>query len=102
MSESQQHIQALKDRNWRVRQEVVEVLGNLGDASAIPLLSKALNDGTISVRESAADALGKCGILALPFLKRVLHDGSWRVRLRAEQALEAMGVEEEPLSLLSS
>jgi hypothetical protein len=56
-----QYIEALKDKNWDVRQSAADALGNIGDASAVPALIEALKDENKGVRGNAAGALGKIG-----------------------------------------
>ncbi len=52
-------IKALGDNNPRVRESVVEALGQIGGESAIPKLIKALEDEDEDVRDAAAEALGE-------------------------------------------
>jgi HEAT repeat protein len=51
----------LKDKNWWVRKTTAEALGNIGpDAeSAVPALTKSLQDADDNVRKAAAEALKK-------------------------------------------
>jgi HEAT repeat protein len=73
----------------RVRSDAAEILGKIGDASAIPALIEALQDEEPSVRGCAADALGRIGdVAAVPALieawnardrweRRPSHDALW-------------------------
>jgi len=52
----------LKDRDPKVRVKAVELLGDVGDASATPALMKSLSDENREVRWNSALAAPKCGI----------------------------------------
>jgi HEAT repeat protein len=52
-------IGALRDQNAAVRREAALALGRIGDASAIPPLSKALGDENAVVRGAAAQAIAE-------------------------------------------
>lgn len=52
----------IKDRDARVRAKAVELLGEIGDASATPALMKSLSDENSEVRWHSVLASPKCGI----------------------------------------
>jgi len=52
-------IEALKDRDTRVRQRAAEALGDWQDAQAVASLAQALNDENENVRKAVAAALAK-------------------------------------------
>jgi HEAT repeat protein len=86
-------LDALKNRNSRVRQKAVEALGNVGkaDPAAIPALIGALEDPDPTIRGKAALALLKSGRdakEAIPALNQLLQDKDAKVRLYAAKALE--------------
>ena len=54
-------IQALKDEEEDVREEVVWALGRIRNAKAIELLKQATSDKSIHVRKAAAEALANIG-----------------------------------------
>ncbi|OYT69288.1 MAG: hypothetical protein CFK49_12415, partial [Armatimonadetes bacterium JP3_11] len=54
-------IQALRDEWSNVRSVACEALGAIGDASAVPALIKALEDGDWRVRSAACGALERLG-----------------------------------------
>ena len=61
-----------------VRKFIVDILGKVNDARAIPALMAALQDRDPNVRGSAAEALGKLGAReAVPQLLRLLDDEEW-------------------------
>ncbi len=52
--------EALRDKgNWPLRSHAALVLGDLGDRSAVPYLTKALGDAHPTVRQNAHEALEK-------------------------------------------
>jgi HEAT repeat protein len=86
-------LEALKDKNPRVRQRAVEALGNVGkaDPAAIPALIGALQDPNPTIRGKVALALLKSGRdaeEAVPALTQLLQDKDAKVRLYAAKALE--------------
>ncbi len=74
-------IEALKDARWYVRKNAGWELGDVGDASAIPVLIKALGDENGDVRRHVAWGLGiiviKCeSIEALEEVEKGIVEGS--------------------------
>jgi len=66
-------IKALGDEKAeKVRSNVAEALGKIGDAQAVPALIEALSDEVWGVRYSAARALGEIGEPAVPALIEAL------------------------------
>jgi len=77
-----------------IREDVVELLGELGDRDAAPDLMKVLGDPEPWVRAKAADALGALGhASAGTALIRLLEDDSDAVRFRAAEALGRLRTE---------
>ena len=63
--------------DWAVREQVVDILGQIRDQSVIPLLKQALDDVDWRVRLSAVNAIGNYGAeIAQPILKAKLNDQS--------------------------
>ena len=58
---AQQELAALKNRRWDIRHRAAEILGYLGDKSAIPGLLDALKDEILAVRLAAAQSLAYLG-----------------------------------------
>ncbi len=54
-------IAALKDTDWKVRQQAAEALGQLRDGYALEPLTAALQDEVSAVRATAVAALGALG-----------------------------------------
>jgi HEAT repeat protein len=52
-------IEALKDKDERLRSHAAHVLGRIGDSRAVEPLIEMLNDENMMVRAGAADALGR-------------------------------------------
>ena len=85
-------IQALKDRNARVRKRAAVILGTIGDLRAVEPLVEALNDVDVFVRCTVATNLGRIGDeTAVKALIDALKDEDGRVRIDAERALEEIG-----------
>jgi HEAT repeat protein len=84
-----------KAKNFSTRAVAVRVLGLLpGDAHALAIAEKALQDEDDSVRTAAATALGQIGIKrAVPDLRDLLNDRDTGVVLAAAHALTALGDE---------
>ena len=88
----EQWVQALQDRDGRVRAKAVEALGNVGaaDAAVVPVLVGALKDRDAGVRVAATLALLKIGPAAeeaVPALIDGQNDKDARVREYAAKAL---------------
>jgi HEAT repeat protein len=86
-------LQALHDRDARVRRKAVEELSNVGSANpaVIPALIEALDDREAGVRGAAVLALLKIGpdaSEAIPALRKVQKDKDAKVRAYATKALE--------------
>ncbi len=96
-------LKVLHERDERVRQIAIEVLGRAGDSAAVPSLLKVLGDRNASVRSSAAGALGQIGDnTAVPELLKVLGDRDEEVRSSAAQALGQIGDSTAVLELLKA
>ena len=78
-------VEALKDEDKDVRAHAAETLGNIGDPSAIPALTEALNDA--GVRIIATEALGKLGASGVPALVEALRCSHPGVNITAASAL---------------
>ena len=75
-----------------MRRTAVGALGQIGDASAVPVLIEALKDREDIVRSSAAFALCKiCKSFAVPALGIAWKDLSISYRLRVIEALDEIG-----------
>lgn len=89
-------VQALDDRDAKVRKNAVLKLGNVGpsEPAVLPALRKALRDGDAGVRADAILALMKCGPAAreaVPTLDELRrHDRDPQVRAYAGRALEKL------------
>jgi len=98
-------IQALGDRDWRVRRSATDALAALkADAKpAVAALTKALKDKDAWVRAGAAVALGRIGPEAkegAPALAEAAVDGDLWVRKCALESLGRGGVTEDKELLL--
>jgi hypothetical protein len=75
------YITDLQDENYIVRWNASIVLGQIGDASAVPSLIEALKDKNEYVRKRAAFALGRIGDSdTLP--RKILAVSQWSVQER--------------------
>jgi len=86
-------VAALADaEDWAMRSAVCRALGQLGQASTVPVLIDALGDEVEIVRKSAAVALGEIGDeAAVPALMDALNDSFYSVRYPAMKALVKIG-----------
>ncbi len=90
-------INALKDKDWDVREAVAEALGKsgstaLGDSRAVEPLINALKHEHWRVREAAAEALGNLGdSRAVEPLINALKDEDYGVQEIAAEALGKIG-----------
>jgi HEAT repeat protein len=86
-------VHMLTDQAYQVRKAAVQVLGEMGDARAIPHLAGTLNDQAVGIRCYAVEALEKLGNpQVVPWLMVALKNRATRVRLAALKALLHMGV----------
>lgn len=83
---------AFADPSALLRHEIAYVLGQMGDAHAVPHLVRVLEeDPHVMVRHEAAEAMGAIGDpSALPVLQRFLHDPNPEVAQSCEVALDLM------------
>jgi HEAT repeat protein len=86
-------LEALHDRDARIRIKAVESLGNVGtdNPATVPALVGALDDREARVRGAAVLALLKIGPEAqeaIPALRKTLQDKDAKVRAYATKALE--------------
>lgn len=84
----------LRDPDQEVRLFAVNILCEIADRDASPLLEKAIQDPDVNVRVAAAEAMGKTGEgSAVPVLAGVLDDQPW-VAMAAVNALGEIGGED--------
>ena len=89
----------LNDPDHDLRKFVIDILGNIGCPSCLPLLVRALNDDDTNVRVAAAENLGKIGDpRALPHLLTVLDGADVWLKFTVLDALALIGV---PVPLVS-
>ncbi|MBN1282247.1 MAG: HEAT repeat domain-containing protein [Proteobacteria bacterium] len=72
------------------RHAVVRLLGEIGSETAVPVLTAALKDADVAIRDAAAGALGEIGPeakAAVPALVAALKEEVWCVRAAAAGAL---------------
>ncbi|HYQ48553.1 MAG TPA: HEAT repeat domain-containing protein [Thermodesulfovibrionales bacterium] len=81
----------LQDSDHEVRLFAVNVLCNIADPGAFPLLAAAIQDSDVNVRVAAAEALGRIrDVRAVPVLGKAVHDEPW-VAMAAVNALGEIG-----------
>ena len=82
----------LEDTDHDLRKFVIDILGNIGSTSCVPLLVNALDDQDPNVRGAAAENLGKLGDpRALPHLLKVLDGGDVWLKFTVLDALALIG-----------
>jgi HEAT repeat protein len=85
----------LRDRDWRVAEQVVESLSKIG-APAVPVLVQGLQDQVVAVRWGSARALGSMSsdaVEALPALSKALQDQVMQVQWAAARSIWSIGEE---------
>lgn len=83
----------LSDGRWYLVRNLADVLGRIGDPSAVPALAGLLRHEEYRVRREAVDALARLGTAeAQRHLVALLRDPDGRIVLRALQALNAEGL----------
>ncbi len=76
-----------------VREAIIQSLGKIGDATAVPFIIRALDDKKFAIRLSAVNALGDIRDAdAIPFLKKVVStDRDPYIKEAARLALQDFG-----------
>ncbi len=83
----------MTDERWQVREQAADILGQLGDTQALPVLIKALKDEAWQVRFAAVAALGHLGgAEAKAALQAMPDDAHERVRTLTAQVLRRLKV----------
>jgi|GEM_PF-6318117 len=83
---------AAAHRDKDVRAAALRALGNGGETSAAPIITRALDDPAWEVRVQAAIAAGRLRLTELaPQLLQCLESDSWWLQWRAAQALAKLG-----------
>ncbi len=85
-----EHIAALKDEDWAIREEAATLLGGLKDPRAVPPLVSTLKDRDRSVREAAIAALTSLGEPAVMALGACLADPELSVQEAASSVLASI------------
>lgn len=81
-----------KQRPADLRVECVDILGEMKDRRAVPVIISVLDEDRMTMRYNAARALGKIGDnRAVPNLIKLLKDKEWEVRFYAAEALGSIG-----------
>jgi HEAT repeat protein len=86
-----EHISALNDEDWAVREDAAAALGRLKDARAVMPLIVLLRDEDRAVRQAAIGALASIGEPSVEVLGRCLQDESLEVQEAASQILAGIG-----------
>jgi HEAT repeat protein len=86
-----EHIAALQDQDWAVREDAASALGRLKDFRAVAPLTLRLRDEDRAVREAAIGALVAIGEPAVEPLGRCLAEDSLQVQEAASQILADIG-----------
>jgi HEAT repeat protein len=85
-------IDALKNKDAKIRQGAASTLGQIGDKRAVEAILTTLQDEDGAVRASAASALGQIGDTgAIEALLTTLQDEDSAVRARAAHSLDKLG-----------
>lgn len=85
-----EHIAALRDDDWAIREEAATLLGGLKDPRAVSPLVIMLRDRDRSVREAAVGALRSIGAPSVPALGTCLDDPELSVQEAASTVLSSI------------
>jgi HEAT repeat protein len=88
-----EHIAALKDEDWAIREEAAAALGAFRDPRAVVPLVSLLRDTDRAVREAAIGALTAIGEPSVPVLGLCLSDPQPEVQEAASSVLASIGDE---------
>ncbi len=97
-----EHISALDDEDWGVREDAAVALGRLGDPRSVQPLIRALRDSDRAVREAATSALKTLGEPAILSLGFCLQDSNAQVQESAACILATIANEQVLDPLLSA
>lgn len=86
-----EHIAALNDADWAVREEAATTLATYRDARAVGPLVRLLGDDDRAVREAVIQALTAIGEAAVPALGGCLQDVNLTVQESASSILATIG-----------
>lgn len=86
-------VEALKDKDWNVRNWAAKALGQIGEVRAIQPLVQAAGDQERRIQESAITALGGMGKPAVDLLIQILQNANYSAPARgcAADALGTVG-----------
>ncbi|RMH10001.1 MAG: HEAT repeat domain-containing protein [Nitrospirae bacterium] len=88
-----EHIRALKDEDWGVREDAARALGVCRDPRSVRPLIEALHDTDRAVRDAATEALMAIGEPAVEDVGRSLYDPNMAVQEAAASILATIGDE---------
>lgn len=97
-----EHIAALTDDDWAIREEAASMLGTLRDPRAVGPLVSLLRDSDRAVREAAIGALTAIGTASVPVLGLCLSDPQAMVQEAASTVLASIADERVLIPLLNS
>jgi HEAT repeat protein len=97
-----EHIAALDDEDWGVREDAAAALGQLGDPRCVQPLIRTLRDSDQAVAEAARSALTALGQPAVLSLGFCLHDANLQVQEAAARILATTADEQAFEPLLSA
>jgi len=86
-----EHIAALKDHDWGIREESALALGECGDPRGVSPLIEMLKDSDRAVREAATSSLTTIGEPAVLPLGTCLQDPNFTIQEMAASILAAIG-----------
>jgi HEAT repeat protein len=97
-----EHIAALKDEDWAIREEAATALGTFRDPRAVGPLISLLRDADRAVRQAAVGALTAIGEASVPVLGLCLSDPQPDVQEAASSVLSLIADERVLAPLIAS
>ena len=86
-----EHIAALNDEDWAIREEAASALGEAGDSRAVVPLVAVLKDPDRAVRQAAIGALTAIGEPSVVPVGACLHDADLTLQESASAVLSSIG-----------
>jgi len=88
-------IELINRVNIEVQQVIVQILGEIGDVSCLPVLERFAQSPERNLRKRAAEALKQLALKdSWPILVKLMEDTEWQTRMQAAQALGILGIPE--------
>lgn len=90
----------IQDADIKAQQVMVQLLGELGDATCLPILEKFASSPDKNLRKVVVEALKELKLKeSWAILVRLMEDNEWQIRMQAVETIGLLGIS-EAISLL--